>query len=162
MNDAIGEINEFWRKLIAWFEDLLRFFLTNRRHAFQFALILVSILQPNMALCANKIVMADVSGAEAASIILCAAKRLNNAWPHRHASDSPPSKPMSPLLGKVSSTAEARPSTTSSVNTILSAIGSGACRRITSRIKVDGPSTGSASAQCPRARHTSETSGMNG
>src|SRR4030095_5527325 len=66
MNDAIGEINEFWSKLIAWFEDLLRFFLTNRRHGFKFPLILVSILQPNMALCANKIVMADVGGAEAA------------------------------------------------------------------------------------------------
>ena len=66
MNDAIGEINEFWRKLIAWFEDLLRFFSTNRRHAFQLALILVSILQPNMALCANKVVTADVGGAEAA------------------------------------------------------------------------------------------------
>ena len=66
MNDAIGEINEFWRKLIAWFEDLLRFFLTNCSHAFQFSLILVSILQPKLALRANKIVVADVSGAETA------------------------------------------------------------------------------------------------
>ena len=66
MNDAIGEINEFGRKLIPWFEDLLRFFSTNRRHALKFALILVSIFQPKVALCANKIVMADVGGAEAA------------------------------------------------------------------------------------------------
>ena|SRR6516162_8240119 len=66
MNNAIGEINEFWRKLIAWFEGLLRLFFTNHRHAFQFPLILISILQPKVALCANKIVMADVGGAEAA------------------------------------------------------------------------------------------------
>src|SRR4030095_9890926 len=66
MDDAIGKVDEFRCKLIAWFKGFLGLFAIDGGNAFQFSLILVSILQPKLALRANKIVVADVSGAETA------------------------------------------------------------------------------------------------
>ena len=66
MDDAVWEVNEFWRELIAWFEDFIATLARDRGHAFCFTPVLVCVLEPKLSFRANKIVTANVARAEAA------------------------------------------------------------------------------------------------
>ena len=65
--------------MIAWFEGFLGFLAINRGDTTYFALILVGIIQPKSAFRANKIILANIAGAEAAR-----ERRQSFTWePHR-------------------------------------------------------------------------------
>src|ERR1043166_435590 len=66
LDNTIGKVNELGRELIAGRKDFFCRFAVDRGDEFQFAFILVRILQSQLSFCANEIVMADIGRTKAA------------------------------------------------------------------------------------------------